>query len=144
VIGLSRRVRVFAYTRPMDMRKQYDGLYALVVSELNADLLSGDLFLFTNRRRTRAKVLLWDGTGLCIYQKRIERGRFASLWRGDDEESFEMTLSELALFLEGSTLAGDLRLSPPPTSRAACPHQADRRVSACDASHCECQHSHCQ
>jgi hypothetical protein len=57
VIGLSRRVRVFAYTRPVDMRKQYDGLYALVVSELKADPLSGDLFLFTNRRRTRAKVL---------------------------------------------------------------------------------------
>ena len=84
--------------------------------ELNADPLSGDLFLFTNRRRTRAKVLLWDGTGLCIYQKRIERGRFASLWRGDEEETVEMTLSELALFFEGSTLVGDLRLSPSPTS----------------------------
>ena len=79
MIGLSRRVRVFAYTRPVDMRKQYDGLYALVVAELKADPLSGDLFLFTNRRRTRAKVLLWDGTGLCIYQKRLERGRFALL-----------------------------------------------------------------
>ena len=59
MIGLSRRVRVFAYTRPVDMRKQYDGLYALVVAEMKGDPLSGDLFLFTNRRRTRAKVLLW-------------------------------------------------------------------------------------
>ena len=84
---------------------------------MKADPLSGDLFLFTNRRRTRAKVLLWDGTGLCVYQKRIERGRFASLWRGDGEEALEMTLSELALFLEGSTLAGALRLSPSPTSQ---------------------------
>ena len=116
MIGLSRRVRVFAYTRPVDMRKQYDGLYPLVVAELKADPLSGDLFLFTNRRRTRAKVLLWDGTGLCLYQKRIERGRFASLWRRDEEESVEMTLSELSLFLEGSTLAGAFRLSPSPTS----------------------------
>ncbi len=116
MIGLSRRVRVFAYTRPVDMRKQYDGLYALVVSELKADPLSGDLFLFTNRRRTRAKVLLWDGTGLCLYQKRLERGRFASLWHRDEQETFEMTLSELALFLEGSTLAGAFRLSPPTTS----------------------------
>ncbi len=62
MIGLSRRVRVFAYTRPVDMRKQYDGLYALVVAELKADPLSGDLFLFTNRRRTRAKVLLPEAT----------------------------------------------------------------------------------
>lgn len=116
MIGLSRRVRVFAYTRPMDMRKQYDGLYTLVVSELKADPLSGDLFLFTNRRRTRAKVLLWDGTGLCICQKRLERGRFALLWRRDEHEVCELTPSELALFLEGSTLAGALRLSPPTTS----------------------------
>ena len=116
MIGFTRRVRVFAYAKPADMRKHYDGLYALVVSEMNADPLSGDLFLFTNRRRTRAKVLLWDGTGLCIYQKRLERGRFALLWRRSGKEMFEMTLSELALFLEGSTLAGALRLSPPPTS----------------------------
>jgi transposase len=116
VIGFTRRVRVFAYVKPADMRKQYDGLYALVVSEMKADPLSGDLFLFTNRRRTRAKVLLWDGTGLCVYQKRLERGRFAQLWRRSDEEMLEMTLSELALFLEGSTLVGALRLSPPPTS----------------------------
>ncbi len=116
MIGLSRRVRVFAYTRPVDMRKQHDGLYALVVSELKADPLSGDLFLFTNRRRTRAKVLVWDGTGLCIYQKRLERGRFVLLWRRDKQQVCELTPSELALFLEGSTLAGALRLSPPKTS----------------------------
>ena len=57
MIGLSRRVRVFAYTRPVDMRKQYDGLYSLVVDELKADPLSGDLFLFTNRHpRARSQV----------------------------------------------------------------------------------------
>ena len=61
-------------------------------------------------------MLLWDGTVLCLYKKRIEGGRFASLWRRDEEESVEMTLSELALFLEGSTLAGAFRLSPSPTS----------------------------
>ncbi len=116
MIGFTRRVRVFAYAKPADMRKHYDGLYALVVSEMKADPLSGDVFLFTNRRRTRAKALLWDGTGLCIYQKRLERGRFALLWRRSDKEMFEMTLSELALFFEGSTLVGALRLSPPPTS----------------------------
>ncbi len=116
MIGFTRRVRVFAYAKPADMRKHYDGLYALVVSEMKADPLSGGLFLFTNRRRTRAKVLLRDGTGLCTYQKRLERGRFALLWRRSDKEMFEMTLSELALFFEGSTLVGALRLSPPPTS----------------------------
>ena len=76
------------------MRKQYNGLYALVVAELKADPLSGDLFLFSNRRRTRAKVLLWDGTGLCLYQKRLEYGRFASLWQRDEQEVCELTPSE--------------------------------------------------
>ena len=111
MIGFTRRVRVFAYVKATDMRKQYDGLYALVVSEMKSDPLSGDLFLFTNRRRTRAKVLLWDGTDLCVYQKRLERGRFAPLWRQSDEEMFEMTLSELALFLEGHGWAPGSRRS---------------------------------
>ena len=63
--------------------------------------------MFTNRRRTRAKVLVWDGTGLCIYMKRLEQGRFACLW----ERSLERSV-ELALFLEGSRLAGRMSLSP--------------------------------
>ena len=101
------------------MRKQYDSLAALVTQEMRCDLLSGDLYLFTNRNRTRAKVLMFDGTGLCIFQKRLEQGRFARLWRSRAENSLQMTGSELALFLEGSTLAGVLRLSPPPLSAEA-------------------------
>jgi len=63
----------------------------------------------------RAKVLLWDGTGLCVYQKRIERGRFTSLWRRSDEKTVETKLSKFTLFFEVSTLIGALRLSPLPT-----------------------------
>jgi len=72
---------VWAHARPADLRKGYDGLYGLVTEGMARDPLSGDLYLFVNRERTRAKVLLWDGTGLCIYQKRLEEGRFASLWK---------------------------------------------------------------
>ena len=68
MIGSTRNLRVWAYPAPADLRKGYDGLYGLVVSELERDPLSGDCFLFTNRVRTRAKVLIWDGTGLCLYQ----------------------------------------------------------------------------
>jgi transposase len=56
-------------------------------------------------------VLLWDGTGLCIYAKRLERGRFASLWAGRNGTA-ELTTSELALFLEGSGAIGRIALSP--------------------------------
>ena len=111
MIGTSRSVRVWAYTRPADLRKGYNGLYGLVKHELGRDPLSGDMFLFLNRRRTACKVLLWDGTGLCIFQKRIERGRFASLWR-DGDRPLKLTESKLRLFIEGCELVGRRELSP--------------------------------
>lgn len=120
MIGSTRNLRVWAYPAPADLRKGYDGLYGLVVSELGRDPLSGDCFLFTNRVRTRAKVLVWDGTGLCIYQKRLERGRFAPLWeRAVTDGAIELTMSELALYLEGSRLAVRVALSPPEYSHKA-------------------------
>jgi transposase len=112
MIGSTRSIRVFAYTGPVDMRKGFDGLYGLVVSQLEHDPLSGDLFLFVGRSLKRAKVLLWDGTGLCLYSKRLERGRFARLWGGEDTTSVELTMSELSLFLEGSRLVGKVPVSP--------------------------------
>jgi len=111
LIGSTRRVGVHAYTAPTDMRKGHDGLSALVERELEGDPLSGEMFLFVSRDRKRAKVLLWDGTGLCLYSKRLEQGRFASLWR-DGGSPLRLTLNELQLFLEGSTLVGRVQLSP--------------------------------
>jgi transposase len=102
---------VFAYPGPVDLRKGYDGLYGLVKQGLNRDPLSGDLFLFSNRRRRGCKVLVWDGTGLCIFQKRLERGCFASLFR-DDGKPVQLTSSELALYIEGCELVGRRALSP--------------------------------
>jgi transposase len=113
MIGSTRALRVFAYAAPADLRKGFDGLQAVVASELGRDPLTGDCFLFVNRSRSRAKVLLWDGTGLCIYMKRLEQGRFACLWkRAHGEASLELTLSELSLFLEGSAFVGKMFLSP--------------------------------
>jgi transposase len=111
ILGTSRAVRVFAYPEAVDLRKGYDGLYGLVKQGLKRDPLSGDLFLFSNRRRRGCKVLMWDGTGLCVFQKRLERGRFASLFR-DDAHAVELTASELALFIEGCELVGRRMLSP--------------------------------
>lgn len=114
MIGPTRRVRVFAFTAPVDMRKSYDTLGAVVANELGRDVLEGDVFLFVGRTRKRAKVLYWDGTGLCVLQKRLEKGRFAAPWeRVKSYSSLEWTPSELALFLEGSEHVGRLALSPP-------------------------------
>ena len=114
MIGSTRQVAVWAYGAPADLRKGFDGLSALVSQGLGRDPLSGDCYVFANATRTRAKVLLWDGTGLCIYAKRLERGRFACLWRDTDAPSLRLTMSELQLFLEGSTLVGRVALSPAP------------------------------
>lgn len=111
MIGSTRQVSVWAYSRPVDMRKSFDGLWAIVRDELGRDPMSGDLFLFGGRNRRRAKVLLWDGTGVCIYAKRLEQGRFSNLW-SEAEPALRMTLSELQLFLEGTRLEGRLPLSP--------------------------------
>ena len=71
MIGSTRTLRVWAYPAPADLRKGFDGLQALVAQTLRRDPLSGDCYLFVNRTRRRAKVLLWDGTGLCIYSENI-------------------------------------------------------------------------
>jgi transposase len=105
-------VRVFALAEPADLRKGFEGLSALVRQRLGRDPLSGDLFLFVNRGRNRAKVLLWDGTGLCVFAKRLERGCFASPWRELGRRELALTASELQLFLEGSELVGRVKLSP--------------------------------
>ncbi len=112
MIGASPSVRVFAYTEPVDMRKGFDGLFGLVKTHLGREPLSGDLFVFVSRNRKRAKVLLWDGTGLCLYAKRLERGQFANLWSGPDKAEIELTLAELQLFMEGSQLVGKVPVSP--------------------------------
>lgn len=108
-----RRVAVYAYGAPTDMRKGFDGLSALVTQKLARDPLSGEVYLFLSRDRVRAKVLHFDGTGLCIYAKRLERGRFASLWRDGRSDPITLTVSELDLFLDGSTLVGRVPLTLP-------------------------------
>lgn len=113
MISLGRLGRVFAHAAPADLRKGFDGLAALVANQLGAEATSGDLYLFVSRDRVRAKVLWWDGTGLCVYAKRLEEGRFAPLWSRLKEGRVELSSSELALFLEGCKEVGRKSLSPP-------------------------------
>ncbi len=113
MIGSTRQVSVYAYGAPVDMRKGFDGLSSLAERELGRDPLSGDLFLFVSRNRRMAKVVFWDGTGLCVYSKRLEQGQFACLWREPAGQRLRLTVNELQLFLEGSKLVGKVELSPP-------------------------------
>jgi transposase len=92
-------IRVHLYGQPVDMRKSFDGLYALTCQGLGQDPLSGQLFVFINRRATQMKVLYWDRTGFCVWAKRLEQGRFVSDWR--KVATREMDWTALKLLLEG-------------------------------------------
>ena len=109
LIGSTRNLTVYAFSEPTDMRKGYNGLQALVENELQHDVTSGQLYLFVARNQKRAKVLFWDGTGLCIYMKRLEAGQFIAPWARSVPT---MTLSELTLFLEGCDALRSTSLSP--------------------------------
>jgi transposase len=92
-------IRVHLYGRPADMRKSYNGLYALTRQELQQDPLSGHLFVFVNRRANQMKVLYWDRTGFCVWAKRLEAGRFLPDWTR--VATCEMDWTRLKLMLEG-------------------------------------------
>lgn len=92
-------VQVYIAQEPVDMRKSYDGLSGCVEQILNADPLSGHLFVFFNRRRNQVKILVWDRTGYCIYCKRLELGQF-TLPAGNMVTDF----ARLLLVLEGIDL----------------------------------------
>lgn len=110
---------MYAFDEPCDMRKSFDTLAALVTERMGQQVLTGDLFLFVGRDRRRAKVLYFDGTGMCLFAKRLEKGQFSAAWkRAKSQSSYEMTLSELALFIEGSEVATRMPLSPSLLSNA--------------------------
>ena len=106
MIVTARQVDVFAYAEPVDMRKSFDTLAVLVKRELGCDLLGGSLFLFVAKNRKRAKVLYFDGTGMCLFAKRLEKGRFAPVFDRTRSRSVKLTLTELAQFIEGSDAIG--------------------------------------
>lgn len=93
------RIRVFLYGAPVDMRKSFDGLYALARHGLQQDPLSGHLFVFVNRRATQMKVLYFDRSGWCVWAKRLEAGRFIAQWAGVSHTQMDWTA--LKLMIEG-------------------------------------------
>lgn len=76
MLSISPASRIFVHALPTDMRKSFDGLYAIVTQAFGKDVLGGDYFVFLNRARDRCKILFWDHDGLVVWAKRLERGRF--------------------------------------------------------------------
>ncbi len=108
MLSLSSHQRYFLYRGVTDMRKGFNGLNGLVRQHLNRDPLSGDVFLFLNRRRDRIKLLMWDKTGFALYYKQLESGTFG-LPTGVSGESLELSWSELAMLLDGIEISAAKR-----------------------------------
>ncbi|HES57830.1 MAG TPA: transposase, partial [Firmicutes bacterium] len=107
MLSFSGSLRVYVALEPCDMRKGFNGLEALVVEVLREPVRGGALFLFTNKRRTRLKVLYWDGSGLWVLSKRLEQGTFS--WpRSVDPKArkLKLTPEAFAMLTDGVELKG--------------------------------------
>ena len=99
MFGLGPATKIYIAVEAIDMRKGFEGLHGLVRDRLRYDPLSGHLFLFSNKTRTRLKALMWDGSGLWVCAKRLEKGRFR--WPEAEGLSVTMRAEELAMLVNG-------------------------------------------
>lgn len=99
MLSVGAQVNVYLCAAPMDMRKGFDGLAAIVEHTLKKDPLSGHWFVFRNRKSDRVKVLCWDGSGLVLHYKRLDNGGFH--WPNLNEGIISLSPSELSLLIDG-------------------------------------------
>jgi len=107
MLSFSGSLKVFVAVEACDMRKGFNGLHALVTQRLGEDPRAGALFVFTNRRHNRLKILCWDGTGFWVLSKRLEEGTFS--WPKNLEPQItqlKLTLQALAMLTDGVDLRG--------------------------------------
>jgi len=101
MLSFPSNVRLYLATAPTDLRKSYTGLSALVEGTFGMDAMSGDLFIFLNRRATQVRILFWDRDGYCVLMKRLEEGTFRRVKTAEGHDTVEVDAGELAMLLEG-------------------------------------------
>ena len=107
MLSFTGALKVYLAMQPQDMRKNFNGLSALVSDHLRMDPYQGALYVFTNRTHTRIKILFWDGTGLWVASKRLEKGRFS--WPKSskkDQSCLSLTPEALSMLTDGIDLKG--------------------------------------
>lgn len=102
--------RIWIAAGVADLRRGFDGLAALVQTQLQAEPFSGHIFAFRGRRGDRIKLLWWDGDGLCLFAKRLERGRF--VWPQATGGTVSLTPAQLSMLLEGIDWRRPIRTAP--------------------------------
>lgn len=101
---LHQAPRLYLYIKSVDMRRSFDGLHAIVQSEFKLNILTGDMFLFLNKRRDRIKILWWDGDGMAIFMKRLEAGTYQLPSVTADQASLVIDRTQVELLLSGIEL----------------------------------------
>jgi len=99
MLTLGSATRIFVATAPVDLRGSFNRLSSLVEQVLKQDPISGHWFVFTNKRRNRVKILVWDGSGLWVLAKRIEAGRLS--WPRNEDVTANLRAEELSALLNG-------------------------------------------
>jgi transposase len=103
MLAFPAAIKIYVAVQPVDMRKQFNGLWAAAQEKLNEDPKSGAVFVFINKERTRLKLLYWDGTGVWVLAKRLEQGRFS--WpTGTQRTKLSLAPEALALLVGGIEL----------------------------------------
>jgi transposase len=102
--------RIWIAAGVTDMRRGFDGLAALVQTQLEADPFSGQIFVFRGRRGDRVKLLWWDGDGLCLLAKRLEAGKF--VWPQATHGTVSLSAAQLSMLLEGIDWRRPIRTAP--------------------------------
>ena len=116
-------IRIFMATAPVDMRKSFDGLSAVVQTVFGRNVLDGHLFLFLNRRRDRLKILWWDRDDLAIFSKRLELGSYEVPRHESNTHQLQLDATQRALLLNGVRLDSAQRRRRyvrPESTAAAC------------------------
>jgi transposase len=128
MLSFNRRTRVFVSKDPTDMRASYDTLFAKTKDVLSQDPWSGHLFVFMNTKRNSIKCLYYDGTGLVLICKRMEKGLFSRINPYRHGE-LTMTAAEFALFFEGADLEKRFIDSPSEIKKSSFPMSQDLHAS---------------
>lgn len=96
--------RYFFYREPTDMRKSFDGLCGLITNRLEKDPMSGDVFIFINRKRTHIKILRWEAGGFVLFYKRLEKGSFELPQAKNKEFNTTIDYSQLVMLITGISM----------------------------------------
>lgn len=104
MLPILSRFKFYLCAQPTDMRKSFDGLCGMVTSTMSRSPMSGDVYVFFNRRRDRLKLLVWDRTGFWIFYKRLEAGTFQLPTPLSNHTSLEVPYEDLMMIIEGIDL----------------------------------------